>query len=160
MEETRVSNDLQFMCRSPLPSSRRVSLQMQGQRARDTTCEMAIRRRLHQAGFRYRVHYRPLKDVRREPDIVFTAARVAVFVDGCFWHYCPLHGEIPESNKAWWRNKLQKTRARDRHTDQLLSDRGWVAVRVWEHEDPDSAVARIMSVVEERRKARQAERSG
>ena len=115
---------------------------------------MAIRRRLHKAGLRYLVHRQPLRNVRREADIVFTAVKVAVFVDGCFWHYCPVHGEIPEANRTWWRNKLEKTTARDRETDQLLSEQGWAAVRVWEHEDPDSAVARIKDIVESRREER------
>ena len=103
------------------------------------------------AGLRYRLHRRPLDEFRREADIVFAPAKVAVFVDGCFWHYCPQHGEIPEANHAWWRNKLLRTVARDRETDKFLVERGWIAIRVWEHEDPDAAVERIRRVVDERR---------
>lgn len=124
---------------------------MSKQRSRDTDPERAIRSRLHAVGFRYRVHRRPVDGVRREADIVFGSAKVAVFVDGCFWHGCPEHGTWPANNADWWRAKIEGNQERDRDTDDRLAKAGWMVVRVWEHEDPDTAVGRIIEVVEPRR---------
>ena len=98
---------------------------MQKQRTRDTQPEIALRRRLHAAGLRYRTGLRPIQGVRRTADIVFTRARVAVFIDACFWHSCPEHATRPKANEAWWAAKLARTVERDAHTDQLLSEAGW-----------------------------------
>ncbi|WP_128981589.1 very short patch repair endonuclease [Streptomyces roseicoloratus] len=124
---------------------------MSRQRSHDTGVEMALRRSLHAAGFRYRVHRRPLKGVRREADIVFGPVKVAVFVDGCFWHGCPEHATWPKRNSGFWREKIEKNRARDANTDARLREAGWVALRVWEHEDAHEAAARVAAVVIERR---------
>ena len=121
---------------------------MRNTRTRDTPCELAIRRLLHANGFRYRVDYRALPAVRRKADIVFTRAKVAVFVDGCFWHDCPDHGSAPKANAAWWRDKLDTNVRRDRETDQLLRDAGWTVLRIWEHEAPVDAVEAIVNAVE------------
>lgn len=97
---------------------------------RDTPAELAIRRVLHARGFRYRVDVSPEKGLRRKADIVFRSARVAVFVDGCFWHKCPEHGSAPKANAAWWRDKLNANVWRDRDTDARLTEAGWTVVRV------------------------------
>lgn len=120
---------------------------MSRQRSRNTGTELALRKRLHAMGLRYRVHRRPLSALRREADIVFTKARVAVFVDGCYWHSCPLHGTSPRANSEWWANKLQRNRERDADTTAKLVAAGWIAVRVWEHERPDEAAARVAATV-------------
>ncbi len=86
-------------------------------------------------GFRYRVSVRPLKPFRRTADLVFRPAKVAVFVDGCFWHSCPLHGTVPATNSEYWVPKLARNTERDRGTDQALADAGWLSIRFWEHED-------------------------
>ena len=98
---------------------------------------MAVRRRLHALGYRYRVDYRPLPDLRARGDLVFTRARVVVFVDGCFWHRCPQHATSPRHNGAWWRAKFDINVARDRATERRLAKAGWRVVRIWEHETPD-----------------------
>lgn len=116
---------------------------MSRQARRDTAPELALRRELHRRGLRYRVATRPVKGVRRSADVVFGPARVAVFVDGCFWHMCPEHATFPTNNAAWWRAKLEANRARDRETDALLEAQGWRVVRVWEHEDPLEAADRV-----------------
>jgi len=113
---------------------------------------MALRRALHASGLRYRVHRRPVKGVRREADVVFGPTRVAVFVDGCFWHGCPEHATWPKNNAEFWRRKIEGNRARDLDTDARLAEAGWVAVRVWEHEDPAEAAARIAVIVASRRR--------
>jgi DNA mismatch endonuclease (patch repair protein) len=100
---------------------------------------------------RFRVSRRPLKGLRSEADIVFGRARVAVYVDGCFWHSCPLHGTDPVANADWWRSKLERNRERDRSTDAALRDAGWLVVRVWEHEDPMIAADRVEEAVAARR---------
>ncbi|MFD0151637.1 very short patch repair endonuclease [Streptomyces sp. NPDC055721] len=130
------------------------SSRMSRQRSRDTDTEMALRRLLHASGLRYRVHRRPLTGVRREADIVFGPTKVAVFVDGCFWHGCPEHATWPKRNAEFWREKIEKNRARDANTDARLKEEGWLSVRVWEHESPDAAAARVAAVVAERRAAR------
>lgn len=134
-----------------LETTPKIRSRMSGQRSRDTDIEIALRKTLHAAGLRYRVHRRPLKGVRREADILFGPARVAVFVDGCFWHGCPEHATWPKNNALFWREKIEKNRARDRDTDARLAEAGWASVRVWEHEDATEAAKRIATLVRERR---------
>ncbi len=123
---------------------------MQANRSRDTSPEMEIRRRLHALGLRYRVDARPLPELRRRADVVFRPARVAVFVDGCFWHSCPDHGTVPRTNADYWLPKLARNVERDRDTDRALRAAGWRVVRVWEHHDPDAAARRIAGAVRRR----------
>lgn len=119
---------------------------MKAQRRRDTAPELALRRELWSRGLRYRVDHKVV-GTRRRVDVVFTRARVAVFIDGCFWHRCPIHSTLPKANAAWWLAKLDANVERDRRTDRDLEMAGWVVVRVWEHEDPVVAADRIESVV-------------
>ncbi len=135
----------------PAPSSAVVRRRMQQQRRRDTRPEMALRRALHAAGLRYRVERPVIPGMRRRADIVFGPAKVAVFVDGCFWHACPQHATAPKANADWWRQKLEGNRERDHDTDRLLLDQGWLPVRVWEHEDMAEAAARVAEAVRRRR---------
>lgn len=129
--------------------SEKASLRMAGVRRRDTAAEVALRRELHRRGRRYFVDRAPLGG-RRRADIVFPRARVAVFVDGCFWHSCPLHGTAPKNNAEWWRDKLAKNVERDRDTDASLASAGWIAVRVWEHEAVIDAADRIEAALASR----------
>lgn len=133
---------------------------MQDQRARDTGPELAIRRLLHAAGLRYRVDRAPVPGLRRRADLVFGPAHVAVFIDGCFWHSCPEHGNSPRANQQWWTEKLDRNRRRDRDTDARLQTAGWHVLRVWEHEDPAEAAARVSVAVAHRRESATANRSG
>lgn len=94
---------------------------------------------------------KPLPDLRREADAVLTDLKIAIFVDGCFWHGCPTHSRPTKSNTLWWREKIDRNKVRDRETDKLLRAAGWIVERVWEHEDPETAAARIASVVARRR---------
>jgi len=116
---------------------------MQRQPRRDTAPEMALRRALHARGVRYRLHHPGLPG---RPDVALPAARLAVFVDGCFWHACPEHGRAPRNNAGWWAEKLAANTARDRRKDEALSAMGWLAVHVWEHEDPAEAASRIVEL--------------
>jgi DNA mismatch endonuclease, patch repair protein len=120
------------------------------QATRDTAPELRLRSALHALGLRYRVHVRPIPELRRTADIVFARARVAVFVDGCFWHSCPEHGTMPSSNEAWWAAKLSRNVTRDADTDSRLAAAGWLVVRVWEHEDPAAATSRVADTVRRR----------
>ena len=120
---------------------------MSRQRRRDTGPELAVRQRLHALGYRYRVDHRPLPDLRARGDLVFTRARVVVFVDGCFWHRCPQHATSPRHNGDWWQAKLDANVARDRATDRRLADAGWRVVRSWEHEAPEDAVAAVTAAL-------------
>lgn len=122
---------------------------MKAQRAAGTKPEMALRRRVHAMGLRYLVDAQlPLPGLRRRrADLLFRGARVAVFVDGCYWHACPAHSTKPKSNAAWWEQKLATNVARDRDTDARLAETGWTAVRVWEHEDPDEGSQRVAAAV-------------
>jgi DNA mismatch endonuclease, patch repair protein len=119
---------------------------MKNTRRRDTPAEMALRRVLHRKGLRYLVDA-PISGTRRRADILFRGARVAVFVDGCFWHFCPFHGTLPKENGEWWRQKLLANVARDRDTDERLRRSGWEVIRVWEHEQTQTAAARVHEVV-------------
>jgi DNA mismatch endonuclease (patch repair protein) len=124
---------------------------MSRQRARDTAVELALRQRLHAAGLRYRVHVRPLPALRRTADIVFGPARVAVFVDGCFWHGCSEHKTIPASNREFWEEKIGGNIRRDADTRRRLTEAGWLYIQVWEHDDPDRAASSIADSVTARR---------
>lgn len=115
---------------------------MQATRRRDTAGEVALRKALHALGLRYRIDFK-LPGTRRRADVAFTRARVAVFVDGCFWHGCPKHGTWPKANAAWWRGKLEGNRQRDRNTDIALRRAGWTVLRFWEHMDPVRAAMRV-----------------
>lgn len=138
----------------PAPSSAVVRRRMQQQRRRDTRPELELRRALHAAGLRYRVERPVLPGMRRRADLVFGPAKVAVFVDGCFWHMCPQHATAPKANADWWREKLERNRERDRDTDRLLLDQGWLPVRVWEHEDMTEAALAVAEAVRRRQPAR------
>jgi DNA mismatch endonuclease, patch repair protein len=129
-----------------------IRARMSKQKARNTQVEVELRRALHAAGLRYRVHRRPVKGVRREADIVFGPSKVAVFVDGCFWHGCPEHATWPRNNAEFWRQKIETNRRRDLDTDARLEQAGWQAVRVWEHELVHTAAARIIATVSSRRR--------
>jgi len=124
---------------------------MQRQARRDTVPELSVRRELHRLGLRYRVDRPVGPGVRRRADVLFGTAKVAVFVDGCFWHRCPQHATDPRANAQWWRDKLDRNVARDRETDATLAAQGWLVVRVWEHEDAVAAAARIAEAVRARR---------
>ncbi|WP_392891502.1 very short patch repair endonuclease [Streptomyces sp. LN699] len=139
-----------------LESTPDVRARMSRQKSKDTKIEVALRKTLHASGLRFRVHGRPVKGVRREADIVFGPARVAVFVDGCFWHGCPEHATWPRRNAEFWRAKIEGNRARDRDTDARLAEAGWLAVRVWEHEPPAESAVRVAEVVARRRAERAA----
>jgi DNA mismatch endonuclease, patch repair protein len=129
------------------PSSAGVSERMARVRRRDTRPELELRSELHSRGFRYRVDRRPLKGVPSRADLVFGPARVAVYVDGCFWHSCPEHGTMPRSNEAFWQDKLARNRERDATVNDLLVAAGWTVVRVWEHEEIAAAADRVESAV-------------
>jgi len=120
---------------------------MSRQRRRDTVPEVALRRELHRRGRRFFVDKAPLPGMRRRADLVFPRHRVAVYVDGCFWHSCPQHATFPKNNAEWWAAKLAANVQRDRDTDERLQTAGWTVVRVWEHEDPITAATRVEAVL-------------
>lgn len=118
---------------------------------RDTRPELAVRSVLHAAGMRYRVDVPPLaSDRRRRADIVFTRRRVAIFIDGCFWHGCPAHFVAPRSNANYWEPKIARNRERDLETVARLEAEGWLALRFWEHESPQSVALEIIATVRKR----------
>ena len=117
---------------------------MRANRRRDTDPELRLRSALHRRGWRFRVDL-PVEvgDRRVRPDIAFTRQRVAVFVDGCFWHDCPEHGQRPTANAAFWEAKFRRTVERDRADTESLECSGWTVVRIWEHELASAAVATV-----------------
>ncbi|MFJ3418368.1 very short patch repair endonuclease [Streptomyces sp. NPDC086082] len=123
---------------------------MSRQLSKDTGAELAVRRLLHSAGLRYRVEYPVPGMARRRIDVAFTRARVAVLIDGCFWHGCPEHATRPKANAEWWRKKLDRNMARDLETTEHLIAQGWTVLRFWEHESPDAVAARVAVIVEQR----------
>lgn len=121
---------------------------MRANRGRDTQPELAVRRILHAKGLRYRVDVRPDPTIRRRADIVFRRKRVAVFIDGCYWHGCPDHFVMPKSNTDYWSQKIGRNRERDAETTQALTECGWKVLRFWEHEDPTAVAGRILTSLE------------
>jgi DNA mismatch endonuclease, patch repair protein len=128
-------------------SSAETRARMQSVRQRDNASERQIRSLLHKLGFRFRTHRAVVPGLRRNADLVFVSARIAVFIDGCFWHSCPLHRTIPKTNKKWWVTKLAANQLRDIDTNAKFKKHGWKVVRIWEHEDPNKAALRIASAV-------------
>ncbi|MEU8625923.1 very short patch repair endonuclease [Streptomyces sp. NPDC048669] len=136
------------------PGSRK---SMRANRGRDTKPELRLRSLLHRSGLRFRVSTRPLPSLRRTADVVFTKAKVAVFVDGCYWHGCPEHRSVPAKNRDFWLEKFERNKARDLETTRLLEQSGWKVLRIWEHV-PAQAAARLVieTVAEARREANMA----
>jgi DNA mismatch endonuclease (patch repair protein) len=122
---------------------------MQSNRPRDTAPERALRSAVHALGLRYRVAVRPIPGLRRTGDLVFTRARVVVFLDGCFWHGCPAHHTVAKTNADYWAHKVIQNRNRDLETERLLAGAGWLVLRVWEHEAPAEAALRVAALVRE-----------
>lgn len=120
---------------------------MQGNKARDTSPELAVRKLLHAQGLRYRVNYRPLKELRRTADIAFTRKKIAVFIDGCFWHGCPEHYTRPIANQGFWDAKVARNKLRDTDTNRALSAAGWTVLRFWEHENIQEVANTILAVL-------------
>lgn len=118
---------------------------------RNNSLEVEVRKHLHALGLRFRVHY-PLPGMRRRTsDVAFPGLRVAVFVDGCFWHSCPVHRSIPKTNSAYWILKLKRNEERDRDTDRHLEDLGWISLRFWSHQASDEIARAIHVAVGNRR---------
>lgn len=132
-------------------SSEGVRKSMQANKGRDTKPELALRRAVHALGLRYRVSMRPLPSIRRTADLTFSRVKVAVFLDGCFWHGCPEHHTQSATNSEFWAEKVRRNRERDQETNRLLTEAGWSVIRIWEHEDPEVGAARIAQEVISRR---------
>jgi DNA mismatch endonuclease (patch repair protein) len=135
-----------------VPSAAR-SRNMAAVKRTNTRPEVRLRSALHAAGYRYRKDFAIRVDGRLiRPDVAFTRWRVAVFLDGCFWHCCPVHGEVPATNTGLWAAKLEANAARDRQQTQLLTDAGWLVIRIWEHEPLETAVSIVQGAVASRRR--------
>ncbi|MFB7884973.1 very short patch repair endonuclease [Microbacterium sp. NPDC056057] len=128
-------------------SSEQARLTMVANRSKNTAPERAVRSILHARGLRYRTHLRPIPSIRRTADIVFTRRKIAVFIDGCFWHACPEHFIAPRSNADYWGPKIAGNRLRDRDTDEALRSAGWTVLRFWEHEPPAFVADDIEKIV-------------
>jgi DNA mismatch endonuclease (patch repair protein) len=116
---------------------------MRSNKGRDTRPELALRQAVYALGLRYRVSMRPVRTIRRTADIVFTRAKLAVFLDGCFWHGCPDHHTISRTNAEYWAGKVESNMRRDRETNDLLREAGWTVLRIWEHESAEKSAEKI-----------------
>jgi DNA mismatch endonuclease (patch repair protein) len=125
---------------------------MRSNKRRDTRPELLVRRLLHARGLRYRVDHRVVQESRTRADIAFTRQRIAVFIDGCFWHSCPDHLHLPKANADYWVAKLARNVERDAEVTLLLRSLGWTVLRFWEHVPAEDAVAEIIAAVELRRR--------
>lgn len=133
--------------RRPRPLNETIRQRMVSTRQRDTGVELELRGLLHRAGLRFRVHVAPIAGMRSRADVVFRRARVAVFVNGCFWHGCPDHATWPKNNAVWWRAKIEGNRERDQRVDDALVRAGWRVVRVWEHDDLAAIAGQVRDLV-------------
>ena len=129
------------------PSSPETSRRMARVRQKGTSAEIALRRELYRRGLRYRVDYEVLKKPRRVADVAFPGLKIAIFVDGCFWHGCLQHATWPKQNAEFWRQKIEANRLRDADTNSRLLDAGWTVLRFWEHESPDEATEIVAQAV-------------
>lgn len=130
------------------PGNRRSML---GNRGKDTSPELAVRRLLHRTGLRYRVDVRPIQQLRRKADVVFPRKKIAVFIDGCFWHACPEHFAWPKSNVEYWQKKIGGNKARDIETSAELESQGWTVLRYWSHDPPEAIAHDVQRAVERAR---------
>ncbi len=146
---TGANSMLHIRSSSPEASRRMAKVRQKGTRA-----EIEVRRELYRNGLRYRVGYVVLRRPRRFADIAFPGLKIAVFVDGCFWHGCPEHATWPKQNAEFWRHKIETNRSRDADTDERLEEIGWKVVRIWEHESPVTATVTISEVVAEAKSQR------
>ena len=122
---------------------------MRSNKRKNTTPELQLRKLLHARGLRYRVDFPPDPESRRRrADIVFTKVKLAVFIDGCFWHGCPIHATVPVTNRSFWEPKLRRNKERDTETNEHLERLGWTVIRVWEHEIPENAASLIAATIE------------
>ena len=120
---------------------------MLANKTRDTSPELIIRRALHARGYRYRVAVPPIPGLRRTADILFTRPKVAIFIDGCFWHACPVHYQEPKSHVEYWRPKIEQNQIRDLDTSERLRAAGWIVLRFWAHQPPGEIVETILQVL-------------
>lgn len=127
---------------------------MLGNRSRDTAPELALRRLVHATGLRYRVAAKPLPGMRRTADLLFRPTRVAVFIDGCYWHGCPEHFVPPKTNPEYWREKIARNIQRDHDTDAKLAAAGWLVLRFWEHQPPEECARKVCDAVARRPRRR------
>jgi DNA mismatch endonuclease (patch repair protein) len=146
--------------RAPSASSAVVRRAMQANTGRETRPEQTVRRFLHGCGLRFRKDLRPLRALRCAADLVFVRAKLCIFIDGCFWHGCPKHFRVPGSNSAWWAEKIEANRARDRRTDTILKRHGWRVIRLWEHEVTPEVLARLASTIRARIRVPRVKASG
>ena len=142
------------------PSSPETSRRMAKVRQKGTDAEIALRRELYRRGLRYRIDYEVMKKPRRVADVAFPGLRIAVFVDGCFWHGCPEHATWPKQNAEFWRQKIETNRLRDADTNSRLLEVGWTVLRFWEHEPPTEAVDIVVKMVAMGRSKRSASSTG
>ncbi|MEP0806541.1 MAG: DNA mismatch endonuclease Vsr [Chloroflexota bacterium] len=119
---------------------------MKAVRHSGTKAELALRDALDQRGLIYETDARPIPEFARKADILFREERIAVFVDGCFWHGCPIHGTQAKSNVEFWRKKIEANQRRDEDTNRVLQENGWMVIRVWEHENTEEATRRIATL--------------
>jgi len=136
---------------SPSPETSR---RMAKVRQKGTDAEIALRREIRKMGLRYRVDYEVLKKPRRIADIAFPRRKIAIFVDGCFWHGCPEHATWPKQNAEFWRQKIESNRRRDTDTNDRLRDINWTVLRFWSHESPSEAaktIARVIALADSKR---------
>ena len=132
------------MTSNPRASSPTVRKRMQSTPQADNPLERQIRSALHRRGIRFRTHYRLRNLPRRSIDIALVAKKIAVFVDGCFWHGCPRHGTTPKANRVWWVQKIDANKCRDAETNKILRKLGWKVLRIWEHERVETAAERVL----------------
>lgn len=129
------------------PSSPETSCRMAKVRQKGTDAEVALRREMYRIGLRYRVDYEVLRKPRRVADVAFPGRKIAVFVDGCFWHGCPEHATWPKQNAEFWREKIEANRRRDADTNERLRSLGWTVLRFWSHESPNEAARTVAYMV-------------
>lgn len=147
LSEPKPSSESMTSLSNSWASSKAIRSTMRGNRSQDTKPELALRSEIHRRGMRYRVSHRPIPNVRMTADLVFPRLRIAVFLDGCFWHGCPEHYIPPNTNSHYWEAKLARNRRRDAEADRALKKSGWLALRFWEHEDTADIADRVERAV-------------
>ncbi|WP_246213348.1 very short patch repair endonuclease [Kitasatospora viridis] len=151
-EGWRLADEAGMLSKASVPedswaSSPATRKSMRANKGKNTKPEMRLRSLLHREGLRYKVSARPVSTIRRTADVVFPKVKVAVFVDGCYWHGCPDHRSVPVTNREFWVTKLEGNMVRDKETVRLLEEAGWKVLRIWEHVPPEEAARLVIDQV-------------
>lgn len=137
--------------KGPKPSSSAAKSRMEAAKPKNTLPEIKLQTALAELGINFETDVKPIEDLHRRADVLIREGKIAIFVDGCFWHGCPIHGTQAKANAEFWADKIKRNQERDLDTNEHLEAAGWTVIRIWEHEDPNDAAKQIADIIKEKK---------